>query len=232
MAGRTSRHSDPIGRIQRAIQDALSPEPVLLVSEWADRHRILPAKGSAEPGPWRTSRTPYLRAIMDALATGSPYHTVVFATGSQIGASEAGNNLLSYAIHHAPAPMLLVQPTVEMVKRMSKQRIQPMIDATPMLADPSHMLPVIRQCALLDLSRSSVYYTPQPVAAEDLALMRRIDELHLNHPFAGARMRRALLALEGMVVGRRHVATLMKTMRIAALYRRPNNCPGRVRARS
>jgi putative transposase len=90
------------------------------------------------------------------------------------------------------------------------------------MIDPSHTLPVIRQCALLDLSRSSVYYTPQPVAAEDLALMRRIDELHLNHPFAGARMLRALLALEGLVVGRRHVATLMKTMGIEALYRRPN----------
>ena len=135
MAVSTARSNDPIGRIQRAIQDALTPEPVLLVSEWADRHRILPAKGSAEPGPWRTSRTPYLRAIMDALATGSPYHTVVFAKGSQIGASEAGNNWLSYAIHHAPAPMLLVQPTVEMVKRMSKQRIQPMIDATPVLSE-------------------------------------------------------------------------------------------------
>ena len=72
------------------------------------------------------------------------------------------------------------------------------------MIDPSHTLPVIRQCALLDLSRSSVYYTPQPVAAEDLALMRRIDELHLNHPFAGARMLRALLALEGLAVGRRH----------------------------
>jgi phage terminase large subunit GpA-like protein len=135
MAIRTAPKNDPIARIQRAIQDALTPEPVLLVSEWADRHRILPAKGSAEPGPWRTSRTPYLRAIMDALATGSPYHTVVFAKGSQIGASEAGNNWLSYAIHHAPAPMLLVQPTVEMVKRMSKQRIQPMIDATPVLSE-------------------------------------------------------------------------------------------------
>ena len=90
------------------------------------------------------------------------------------------------------------------------------------MIDPSHTLPVIRQCALLDLSRSSVYYTPQPVAAEDLALMRRIDELHLNHPFAGARMLRALLALEGLAVGRRHVATLMKTMGIEALYRRPN----------
>ena len=87
---------------------------------------------------------------------------------------------------------------------------------------PSHALPVVRQCQLLDLSRSSVYYTPQPVSAGDLALMRRIDELHLHHPFAGARMLRDLLGQEGFIVGRRHVATLMQKMGIEALYRRPN----------
>jgi putative transposase len=87
---------------------------------------------------------------------------------------------------------------------------------------PSHVLPVRRQCALLDLSRSSVYYTPLPVSASALALMRQIDELHLNHPFAGSRMLRDLLALAGVSVGRRHVATLMKKMGIEALYRRPN----------
>jgi phage terminase large subunit GpA-like protein len=111
------------------------PEPVLLVSEWADAHRILPSKGSAEPGPWRTSRTPYLKAILDALSTGSPYHTVVFAKGAQIGATEAGSNWLGYCIHHAPAPMLMVQPTIDMVKRISKQRVQPMIEVTPVLAE-------------------------------------------------------------------------------------------------
>jgi putative transposase len=86
----------------------------------------------------------------------------------------------------------------------------------------SDKLPVVRQCELLNLSRSSVYYTPQPVSESDLALMRRIDELHLNHPFAGARMLRDLLRLEGVLVGRRHVSTLMKKMGIEALYRRPN----------
>ena len=90
------------------------------------------------------------------------------------------------------------------------------------MIEPSHALPVIRQCTLLDLSRSSVYYTPQPVSASDLALMRRIDELHLNYPFAGARMLRDFLNQEGVTVGRRHVATLMKKMGIEALYRRPN----------
>jgi putative transposase len=87
---------------------------------------------------------------------------------------------------------------------------------------PSYAWPVVRQCQLLNLSRSSVYYTPQPVSAGDLALMRRIDELHLQHPFAGARMLRDLLGQEGFIVGRRHVGTLMQKMGIEALYRRPN----------
>ena len=90
------------------------------------------------------------------------------------------------------------------------------------MIDRSDKLPVARQCRLLGLARSSVYYTPQPVSASDLALMRRIDELHLNHPFAGARMLRDLLRLDGLPVGRRHVTTLMKKMGIEALYRRPN----------
>jgi putative transposase len=83
-------------------------------------------------------------------------------------------------------------------------------------------LPVVRQCVLLDLSRSSVYYTPSPVSESALALMRRIDELHLQHPFAGARMLRGLLVQEGIKVGRRQVSTLMRKMGIEALYRRPN----------
>jgi phage terminase large subunit GpA-like protein len=113
---------------------ACRPEPELTVSEWSDMHRILPQKAASEPGPWRTSRTPYLRAILDALSPSSPYHTVVFAKGAQIGATEAGNNWIGYVIHHAPGPMLAVSPTVDMAKRASKQRIAPMIEATPVLA--------------------------------------------------------------------------------------------------
>jgi putative transposase len=86
---------------------------------------------------------------------------------------------------------------------------------------PEHPLPITRQCQLLALPRSSVYYTPQPVSAEELALMRQLDELHLEYPFAGSRMLRGLLRLRGMAVGRKHVATLMRRMGIAALYRHP-----------
>jgi putative transposase len=85
-----------------------------------------------------------------------------------------------------------------------------------------HDLPVMRQAQMLNISRSSVYYLPRPVSPSDLALMRRIDELHLGYPFAGARMLRDLLLREGLSVGRLRVSTLMQRMGIAAIYRRPN----------
>ena len=90
------------------------------------------------------------------------------------------------------------------------------------MIDGGHDLSIMRQAQLLHLSRSAVYYRPQPSSAADLALMRRIDELHLEHPFAGARMLRDLLRQEGYTVGRKHVATLMRTMGIEALYRKAN----------
>lgn len=89
------------------------------------------------------------------------------------------------------------------------------------MIDPEHKLPVTRQAALLDLSRSSVYYLPRPVSDKDLQLMRLIDELHLEYPFAGTRMLRDMLWLKGFDVGRRHVRTLMQRMGVEALYRRP-----------
>jgi putative transposase len=90
------------------------------------------------------------------------------------------------------------------------------------MIDSTHKLPVVRQVQLLDLSRSSVYYLPQPTPDSDLRLMRRIDELHLEHPFAGARMLRDMLKLEGVEVGRKHVRTLMIKMDVEALYRKAN----------
>ena len=90
------------------------------------------------------------------------------------------------------------------------------------MIDRSHDLPITQQARELGISRGCVYYLPQPVQAADLALMRRIDELHLEVPFAGSRMLRDLLASEGIAVGRLHVATLMKRMAIEAIYRRPN----------
>ena len=90
------------------------------------------------------------------------------------------------------------------------------------MIDRNHDLPVTRQAELIGLPRSTVYYLPAPVSAADLALMRRIDELHLEHPYAGARMLRDMLEREGIKVGRKHVRTLMWRMGIEALYRKPN----------
>jgi putative transposase len=89
------------------------------------------------------------------------------------------------------------------------------------MIDRGHDLPIGKQAKALKISRGSVYYLPRPVSAADLALMRRLDELHLEFPFAGSRMLRGLLAAEGSKVGRRHVKTLMRRMGIEALYRRP-----------
>ena len=90
------------------------------------------------------------------------------------------------------------------------------------MIDRDHGLSVSRQAKVLGISRGSVYYLPRPASDADLALMRRIDELHLEYPFAGSRMLKGLLQAEGHQVGRLHVSTLMKKMAIAALCRRPN----------
>jgi len=90
------------------------------------------------------------------------------------------------------------------------------------MIDRTHPLPITRQAELLRISRGSVYYLPRSASEADLTLMRRLDALHLEHPFAGARMLRDLLRQEGPAVGRKHVATLMRKMGIEALYRRPN----------
>ena len=90
------------------------------------------------------------------------------------------------------------------------------------MIDRTHDLPIAKQAEALGISRGSVYYLPRPVPAADLAIMRRMDELHLEFPFAGSRMLRDLLKQEGIDIGRRHVSTLMKRMGLEALYRKPN----------
>ena len=89
------------------------------------------------------------------------------------------------------------------------------------MIDRQHQLPITRQAELLGMSRSSVYYLPRPVSQADLVLMRCIDELHLEHPFMGARMLRRMLVREGLKVGRRHVSTLMQRMGVEALCPQP-----------
>jgi putative transposase len=89
------------------------------------------------------------------------------------------------------------------------------------MIDRAHDLPITQQAAALNISRGSIYYLPRAVPEADLAIMRRLDRLHVEFPFAGSRMLRGLLTAEGCKIGRRHVKTLMKRMGIEALYRRP-----------
>jgi phage terminase large subunit GpA-like protein len=116
-----------------AWSQGIRPDPNLTVSEWADRHRWLSSRASAEPGRYRTARTPYMREIMDALSPASPAQRVVFMKAAQVGATEAGNCFIGFVMHHAPGPMLAVQPTVELAKRNSRQRIDPLIEESPEL---------------------------------------------------------------------------------------------------
>lgn len=89
------------------------------------------------------------------------------------------------------------------------------------MIDREHDLPITKQAEVLKISRGTVYYLPRPVSPADLAIMRRLDRLHLEFPFAGSRMLRGLLAAEGSKIGSRHVKTLIRRMGIEALYRRP-----------
>jgi phage terminase large subunit GpA-like protein len=105
----------------------LKPPEALTVSEWADKHRVLDSKTSAEPGPWSTDRTPYLRAIMDCFCD-HEVEEIIFGKGTQIGGTETLNNILGYIVDQDPSPTLIVYPTLELAKWTSTNRLQPMID--------------------------------------------------------------------------------------------------------
>src|SRR5262245_53004348 len=118
---------------RKGFQTGTRPDPILAVSEWADHYRMLSQRASAEPGKWSTERTTYLQEIMDALSAMSPIQSVTLIKGAQLGGTEAGSNWIGYIIDHAPGPCLAVQPTVEMAKRNSKQRIEPLIQESQRL---------------------------------------------------------------------------------------------------
>lgn len=115
--------TDKIQRLTSIFTLALVPPERLTVSEWSDRYRILPPEGSSEPGRWRTSRFPFLRRIMDLLSPQSSTRYVTVMKGAQLGFTECGINFVMYAIHHAPAPTMFVQKTIDSVQRLSKQRL-------------------------------------------------------------------------------------------------------------
>jgi len=115
-------------------QRGIMPDPLMTVTEWADTYRMLPDT-SALPGKFKSSFTPYVVEIMDRLSVHDPAQEVVFMKSSQVGGTEIGNNWLGYVIDKAPAPMLYVMPTAEMMTDTSKSRIEKMIESTPVLSD-------------------------------------------------------------------------------------------------
>lgn len=121
-------------RLQVAAEKALKPPPKLTVSQWADAYRQLSSESSAEAGKWSTSRAEYQRGMMDAVSDIS-IETVVLMTGAQIGKTELINNVVGFHIHQDPAPMLVVQPTLEMAQTWSKDRLSPAIRDTPVLTE-------------------------------------------------------------------------------------------------
>lgn len=123
--------ADAVGDLFRFAAAGLKPDPLFTVSECATAHRNLTKKESPEPGPWRNERSPYLTEIMDCLSPSSPVRRVVFKASSQVGKSEVGNNFLFFGIAHAPGPTLVVLPTQNTMKRYVRQRVRPMLEASP-----------------------------------------------------------------------------------------------------
>ncbi|WP_259737883.1 phage terminase large subunit family protein [Synechococcus sp. CS-205] len=117
----------------RALIAGLTPDPLLAVSEWADQFRVLSSRASSEPGPWRTSRTPYLEAVMRSLSRSDAVQEVCVVAGAQLGKTECGINWIGATIDTSPGPMLCVQPTVDLAKRFSRQRVSPLIEETERL---------------------------------------------------------------------------------------------------
>src|SRR5438552_471046 len=114
--------ADPSQAVE-SLRKGLTPDPDETISEWADQHMILPS-WNAEPGRWRTSRTPYLREIQDVLSPSSPVREAVLMKPAQIGGTEAGKNWVGHTIHRAPTTMLMVEPSLDVAAKLSKQKIQ------------------------------------------------------------------------------------------------------------
>ncbi|WP_100406662.1 phage terminase large subunit family protein [Bacillus solitudinis] len=126
------RKSDTESFFKGIIKSVITPPPDLTVSEWADMYRKLSSESSSEPGQWRTSRAPYQKEILDSI---NDYDSekVIIMSSAQVGKSELLLNVVGYYIDFDPAPILLMQPTVDLAKSFSKERLAPMIRDSPTL---------------------------------------------------------------------------------------------------
>jgi phage terminase large subunit GpA-like protein len=134
---RSDEYSPALRQVMARVLAAYAPPPTLTVSQWSDRERRLSPEASAEPGQWDTSRTEYLRDVMDAV--NDPAITrIVVAKASQVGYTECLNNILGYLIAEDPGPVLIIMPSLETAESWSKDRLAPMLRDTPCLADKVH----------------------------------------------------------------------------------------------
>ena len=133
MGARDSDLMDAEVLVGEVLNEFLSPPQLLTVTEWAEANRILSGKDSSEPGPYRVSRTPYAREPMDCLGQNSSVEEVVLMWGAQTSKTTIGSNWLGYLIDTNPGPVMIVQPTIDMAKRYSRQRVAPMLEESPTL---------------------------------------------------------------------------------------------------
>ena len=124
-----------------AMSQACRPRQRLTVSQWADAHRVLSSKGSGEPGQWKTSRTPYLREVMDCLSSSSPVERVVVIKAAQLGFTSAALNWIGYIMDHSPGPILMVVPSEKLLEELVAQDLNPLLRETPALASLVSDLP-------------------------------------------------------------------------------------------
>jgi len=187
---RRRRKNPPVERLEwspwlKQALKTLKPPERLTVSEWADKYRILDAKTSAEPGPWRTARTPYLQGIMDAF-TDPDIEEIIFVKPTQVGGTESLLNILGYIISQDPSPTLIVYPTLDLAEYTSKNRIQPMIDLCPILKERYQE----RESKVLELQFDGMYVvlsganSPASLASRPIRYLF-MDEVDKFPPFAG-----------------------------------------------
>jgi phage terminase large subunit GpA-like protein len=124
---------DAADLVRQVLREFLAPPPLSTVTEWAERCRILSSKDSSEPGPYRVERTPYAREPMDCLSQTSQVEEVILMWGAQTSKTTIGSNWLGYLVDTNPGPVMIVQPTIDMAKRYSRQRLSPMIEESPVL---------------------------------------------------------------------------------------------------
>lgn len=165
--------------------EALKPPENITVTQWADKNRILDSKTSAEPGPWRTARTPYLQGIMDAF-NDSDIEEIVFVKPTQVGGTECLQNIVGYIIAQDPSPTLIVYPTLELAEYTSKNRVQPMINLCSELREKYHE----QDSKVLELQFDGMYVvlsganSPASLASRPIRYLL-MDEVDKYPPSAG-----------------------------------------------